>query len=233
MSSLEQNKQAGFTITELSLSMAMLSVLLVIILMSILNIIGIYNKGLTLKRANQSGRAISSEVQTSFHKADSTSKVADVTWRKTEQVDGEQVYTRLCTGYYSFIWNVHSVNDSKTGEEFEDSADGELSMVRIRDSGSDYCRPSGSDYKKPPKSNVNVLLGDDLVIRQPVAVQIGKSEDPAILDTTKLVRFVYTISTPEGENLILEDGAAKCQGGSGDDFCALNTFVVTSYAKGI
>lgn len=233
MSKIDRNKQAGFTITELSLSMAMLSVLLVIILLSILNIIGIYNKGLTLKRANQAGRAIASEVQTSFHKTDSTSTIADVTWRQTEQVDGEQVYTRLCTGHYSFIWNVHSINGSKTNEEFEDSSDGPLGMVRVRDSSSDYCRPNGSDYKKPAKSDVNVLLGDDLVIRQPVSVQVGKSEDPAVLSTTKLVRFVYTISTPEGENLIFEGGSAKCQGGSGDDFCALNTFVVTSYAKGI
>ena len=62
------NKQSGFTLTELSLSMAMLSVLLIIILLSIFNIVGMYNKGLTLKRVNQSGRAISAEVQVAYTK---------------------------------------------------------------------------------------------------------------------------------------------------------------------
>ena len=90
-----EKRQKGFTIPELMLAMSLISVLLIILLLSATYVISTYNKGLTLKRVNQSGRAISDNLQASLK--DSTQAVSGGT-------------TRLCTGKYTFIWTLY--NDS-------------------------------------------------------------------------------------------------------------------------
>lgn len=211
--------QSGFTITELSIAMTMLSVLLVVILLSILNITEIYNKGLTLKRVNQSGSAIARNLQTSLRKSSpgnvlSTSRPLTAT---------ETVNTRLCTGIYSFVWSVLG-NGANAIESF--SSGEEISLIRVKDSSAKLCKPDPPDIDKNDPS-VTVLLGDALVIRQPTGVTIS--------DDLSLVTMQFTISTLADSSDIIYDtsGRAACSGDSNDDFCALNTFVVTSYAKGI
>lgn len=219
------NKQAGFTITELSLAMAMLSVLLIIILMSVLNIISVYNKGLTLKRVNQSGRTIATEMQADLRKStantgDSVDAGSNLAVR-TAQLNGDTVITAICTGHDTFMWNVWG-NGNSTNEKYD--ASGELiTMIKVSDSGGVYCK---SPYPQPKKADSHQLLGDDLAIRQPVQLERGSND--------RLIRFTFTISTPDANALITDDsGRGPCEGGKDFDFCALNTFVVTSYAKGI
>lgn len=218
MSKTYTSRESGFTITELSLAMTMLTVLMMIILLSILNIISVYNKGITLKRVNQSGATISHALQSSLR----TSSLGNVR-AVTQQLGATTtVHTRMCTGVYSFIWSVYGDGDNAI-ETFSNG--NEITFIKIRDSGAQQCAssPPQLDQDDP---NVSILLGDGLVVRPPTNVTISNDQ--------KLIQAEYTISTPEGEDIIYDGtGRASCQGGSDDDFCALNTFVVTSYAKGI
>ena len=59
------NKQRGFTLIELMLAMTFISVLLLAIAMTIIQIGNIYNKGTTVKEINQAARAIADDVSRS------------------------------------------------------------------------------------------------------------------------------------------------------------------------
>lgn len=217
MKTTRPSRQSGFTIIELSISMAMLSVLMLIVIFSILNIIGVYNKGITLKRVNQSGRTIAAEVQSDLRSAVPTNVVS-----KKINLSGTFVTTAVCTGTDSYMWNVWAENGNTTSR-FADTNE-LITMIKINDPGGEYCKPP---YPLPEKSNSKVLLGDELVIRTPVEVNSrGKGN---------IFQFEFTISTPDGNNDIIYDssGRGSCGGGKESEFCALNTFVVTSYAKGI
>ncbi len=228
--SKNKNLQSGFTITELSLAMTMLSILLVIILLSILQITATYNKGLTLKRVNQSGSNIGYEMQKSLRSSSANNLISiqDV------EIDGEHPATRLCTGKVSFIWSVIGNGNDIVEEKFSDET--RISFIKVEDAGGSLCKKPSADpsYPKPDKAESKVLLGDDLVIRMPSSVTKSIPVTSNKLGEASLVTVELTISTPNDSGIIPDpSGRASCQGGKEDDFCAINTFVVTSYAKGI
>ena len=59
-------KQTGFTLIELMLAMTFISVLLLAIAMTIIQIGTIYNRGVTLKEVSQAARSISDELNRSI-----------------------------------------------------------------------------------------------------------------------------------------------------------------------
>ncbi len=211
--------QQGFTIIELTLSMAMLSVLMIIIILSAMNITGTYNKGITLKRVNQSGRAISTELQSDLRRSaigDGVTKVVNIGYRE-RIIDGQTYRTGVCIGKNSYIWSLYLDGGGVVEEKFTN--DQTISMIKISDPGMCVKDP---DYKVPNKSNSSILLGDDLVVRQPTDVQWG--------DSSGIIRFTFTISTSDSDvGVITADDA--CVGGKEKSFCALNTFEVTAYAN--
>jgi len=225
MSKLNPN-QKGFTLTELSIALAMLSVLLIIILMSILNIIGTYNKGVTLKRVNQSGRSIVADLQTDLRKSVSTG--GGIGERYDKDTAGNPALTGICTGYDSYIWNLYKDGVLITNLKFNDASAHLISFVKITDPGGQYCKKAGAPvaYPIPTEANSSVLVDDGLVIDEPIGLERGYNN--------QLLRFTFTISTENqgsGGNADISGGV--CSGGGDNNFCALNTFVVTSYAKGI
>ena len=60
------DKTKGFTLIELMLSMTFISILLVAIAVTIIQISNVYNRGITLKEVNQAGRSLSNELQRSI-----------------------------------------------------------------------------------------------------------------------------------------------------------------------
>lgn len=218
MKTTKPDRQSGFTIIELSISMAMLSVLMLIVIFSILNIISVYNRGITMKRVNQSGRTIAAEVQSDLRSA----VPSNIGIRGTNMA-GTFVPTALCTGKDSYIWNVWGENGANTNLKF-DGTNELVTMVKTNDPGGEYCK---TPFPLPEKNISKALLGDELAIRMPVEVAVGGEG--------KIIQFEFTISTPDENNEIIYDatGRGACGGGKEAEFCALNTFVVTSYAKGI
>ncbi len=55
MNHRHDRSESGFTIVELLMAMSFIAVLLVVITLTIIQISGIYNKGLTMRAVNQSG----------------------------------------------------------------------------------------------------------------------------------------------------------------------------------
>ena len=228
-------RDAGFTITELSLAMTLLSVLLFLLVVSSVGFINIYNKGLTLKRVNQSGANISQELQANLRRSnENTKRYVGGPLAPTTPVNG------ICTGNYSFIWSIYRNSTSPaTALEYDtDSGTKPLYFAKVKDNSKRMC---GASPPNPYLGDLNhdfkatELLGDGLVVRDPSTVANQGGLDVILGANGKLTTVILTLSTNGGEP-ILGDGTdrASCRGSSKEQsFCALNTFVVTTYSKGV
>ncbi len=232
---IKRRLDRGFTITELSIAMSLFSVLLFILIISAVNFTNIYNKGITLKRVNQSGGNIAKELQTNLSRSDEV-KV------KRDTGPGNRV-TGVCAGEYSFVWSVYDSGSGTTNTNatitllYSDDTT-PVYFAKVKDPSKDMCEASppkpykGNDDTKPYQSTE--LLGDGLVIRDPGTVANPGGLEVILNPENKLVTVVYTISTNGGDDIIADaTNRATCQGGATDTFCSLNTFVVTSYSKGV
>lgn len=92
----------GFTLIELMLAMGFLSVLLLGIAMTIIQVGAIYNRGVTLKDVNQASRDISDDILRTTVSAGSITLANDYVQVPTS---GAATGGRLCLGSYSYIWN--------------------------------------------------------------------------------------------------------------------------------
>lgn len=130
--------RSGFTMVELSLTMAFVAVLLITISIVTTNIVTIYQKGLTLKAVNSVGRGLTDEFITGINTApavDTTSLcrsyLADenatkeciqnhafkYVYQNRRDSDGRQLNGVFCTGTYSYLWNTrygYQANDTVT-----------------------------------------------------------------------------------------------------------------------
>lgn len=128
--------RSGFTMVELSLTLAFIGVLLITIAIITTNIVSIYQKGMTLKAVNSVGRGLIDELTSAINTApsvDTTSLCNSLANSSQESInkcvkdhafnyifhasvndEGEQYNGIFCTGYYSYIWNTYY---SETSEQ--------------------------------------------------------------------------------------------------------------------
>lgn len=86
-------RQKGFTIVELMLAMAFLAFMLVFVFTATTQIMRAYNKGLTIKQINQTGRSLVDDIQRTAANASKDSlKIANANGR-------------LCVGGVTYVWN--------------------------------------------------------------------------------------------------------------------------------
>lgn len=131
----KHKRNRGFTLVELMIAMAFVSMLLLAIAFVVLRISGIYNKGVTIKAVNQAGRTIVEDMKRTIAESD------PATIDTTLQQSG-----RLCTGTYSYVWNL---GDSGTAGVNKYRNDGpavsnkRIRLVKVRDNGGQYCNTQG------------------------------------------------------------------------------------------
>lgn len=230
----------GFTITELSFAVTGLSVLLIILLISVINITGIYNKGLILKQVNQAGTEIGKDVQESFRTSQQV----------TARID-DGIVTGICTDRASYVWSVQS--ETSTSERPNNYSDGtRIGFARVSDDEKSICTNTGqptsdlvdrgdegfSTAGDARRSSVE-MLSDNLSLRYsgiPLEVGVpgsGTGRGIAFSSVESyLSTFTYTIATNDGEAFIIDDtGRSQCRGDKEGEFCALNTFTVTGYSR--
>lgn len=123
----------GFTLIELMLAMTFISVLLLAIAMTIIQIGTIYNKGTMLKDINQAGRSISDDVQRTAASSLGVSLTNDYV---TNSGGG-----RLCFGTYSYIWNTAYALDHNDGNltKYQSNPNSPIHFVKVPDVAKIYC----------------------------------------------------------------------------------------------
>lgn len=140
--------RSGFTLVELMLAMAFISVMLVAIAMLVMQIATLYNRGATLRTINQASRSVVSDFQRTFGASDTSAIDTDVV----------QSHGRLCTGQYSYIWTLPEGAPGSaqinTNNRYSSGSD-VLRLVRIVDKGGVYCQESVVDGSPGVNKRVN------------------------------------------------------------------------------
>lgn len=90
----------GFTLVELTLVMAFMSILLLAILFLTLHAGKLYTKGLTNKTMNQISRDVADQMKRDFANVDASQILTP-----GELGTGDNKSGRLCTGQVSYLWN--------------------------------------------------------------------------------------------------------------------------------
>ncbi|MEI6053931.1 MAG: hypothetical protein WCQ49_01005 [Candidatus Saccharibacteria bacterium] len=216
--------RTGFTIIELMLAMSFVSVLLVSVTMTVIQISHIYNKGLMMKGTNQAGRSIIDELQRSINSSPSFDLSNN--YRTKVLSDGSSA-GRLCVGQYSYIWNDgKTLSGLATGYIYRyenPDQDTQIRLVKVLDADASYC--SNPD-KLVVKADSNDLLGSNqynLVIQK-----FNISSSDSALDSRtgqRLYRIEFYLGTND-QNALIDSIACKPTSllGSNSSFCSVVGF---------
>lgn len=231
--------QRGFTVIELMLAMTFVSVLMMAIAMTVVQLANIYNKGTTLRAVDQAGRAISRDLQATLSSSQPLDVGNDgrggVNFRLQTQVGGESSNPdggRLCTGTYSYIWNTgHGL---KTPVNRYHENDEQIRFVKVRDAGAQYCSDLSLAVNKMDATEL-LSSGD-----RELAIQSFRIKPEAVDAVTQqaLYRLVVEVGTNDDESLdrsvTISTIDTTCKPPSDEasqrDFCAVNQFEFTVLA---
>jgi len=252
-------KQKGFTIIELMLAMSFVSVLLIAIAMTVIQISNIYNRGLTLKEVNQAGLSIASELQRGIASSNSFSadpgvgsqylkiKVGvDETKRYVIQMSGSVPNGgRLCVGQYSYIWNYGKFiksGDTSSSPNLYSSPDSnvQIRFVKVFDSTASYCTPIAGALPTIKFSDSVELLNKsqhDLAIHN-----FSLTTTPTAFDSTtgqRLYSIEFMIGTNDQNALTIDlaTGLLKCKTpnldaqGADPYYCSVSQFDIVARAS--
>ncbi len=214
----------GFTLIELMLAMTFISVLLLGIAMTIIQIGTTYNKGMALKEVNQSARDIGTDVQRSMA---AVSAISD------DDYVGTTSGGRLCLGTVSYIWNygkAFAENDPGI-TWYADDTDHirKIHLIKIQDSSKIYCAKDGTGVLLHPTVGVSdATPAQDLLKEGDHSLNVHQfllTSDPAAIDTVteqRLYALDYTIGSGEITALNDDQTACKAPGEEGADFSYCN-----------
>ena len=232
----------GFTIVELTLAMAFISVLLLSIVMISIQAGKMYSRGIALRSVNQSGRNIDMVMRQDFLQTNSRqiAKNSDETLIMTTNnlIDGVSgpVNQRFCLGGYSYIWNTPEVLDND-GDAYNESTvtllDKPINFARVVDPSAGLCEvdidgkyPNKLDtfsdgvthLLKMPDASGEVVLAIHSLQLLPVAVIENQPE--------ALYRITMTIGTSKMSEINTANQSCKppADGESNFEFCAINQF---------
>lgn len=229
------SRRRGFTLIELMLAMSFISVLLIAIAMTVIQISNIYNRGITLKDVNQAGRSLSVEITRSINSSPAFS-VDPGSGSHFVQLDWGG---RLCVGQYSYVWNygkaITEDNKSKLNtydDDIDPSKSEEiLRFVKVLDPVASYCQ--ARDKEVNPNDAVELL---DAGEHNLAVHKFTITSEPTAVDT-KTKQRLYSISFILGTNdqaaLTYDSGFnTSCkppsEPGSDLNYCAVNRFALTA-----
>lgn len=134
---MNRKQQAGFTLVELMLSMAFISVMLVAIALCVIQMSTIYNRGETMRQVNQASRLLATNLQQTIGPADPS--LLDLS--KVES------HGRLCTGRFTYVWNSLRPDGTEmfNNNQYAGSNAEPIRFIRITDPGGEYCELNGGN----------------------------------------------------------------------------------------
>lgn len=241
---MTQKRKDGFTMVELMLAMAFVSVLLLSISMTAIQAGHIYNRGAVLRSLNQSARDIGDIMRRDFLQANRQQIMREVSVDNNSiailVTSGELESGRFCLGQYSYLWNTANTLDAVAadGGGFEDNSavikDGggqPINFVRVSDPDATLCKKDPTDSDRYPSqlvvgqeitSLLNQPAGDDVVL------SIHSLQVSPLVDRGDegLFKIKYTIGTSKKTEINTSDQTCKPPNDdeSNFDFCAINNF---------
>jgi type II secretory pathway pseudopilin PulG len=207
-------RQAGFTIIELTLAMAFLSMIFLLVALVTMQLLATYNRGLAIKQINEVGSAIMSDINQVSNSGLTTQFSAGPNF--------------ICVGDTGYYWNKMQVLNSG-GPHYYFSDDHQAVGIIKTNNTTD---PSGLNCDGVPlssnmpvdRSKVTSLVGDSVRV-----IDLTTRNDSA---NNHLHQITLTIGTysPDGSNQpIFQDGHWQCPPTSIGQFCAVDTFKTVIY----
>jgi prepilin-type N-terminal cleavage/methylation domain-containing protein len=219
----------GFTLIELMLAMAFISVLLLAVAMTVIQIGKIYNRGITLKEVNQVSRTLTDELTRSIASSPSFSLSASAGKYAPEAWGG-----RLCLGQYSFIWNYGTaLNNNNPNRSRYSSGSNTIQFVKVPDLSGTYCVRQPSGYPNISPTNAVELLGEsdrDLAIHRISVSSASTAVDPRT--GQQLYTVTFTIGTNDTAALVTDGSGyvSSCktpdQLGFSFEYCTVQQFTI-------
>ena len=232
------NNQSGFTIIELLLAMAFISVLLVGVAVTVIQISSIYNKGLTMKSVDQVGRDVSTDIRATLAQSQPFSVEANSSSSGLREIPRQDQNGsgggRLCTGTYTYVWNYGSAIVSGNSVNKYSSSDDEIRFARVHDNGGQYCADPTKAIEKHDATELLSAGDKDLAIQSFSIKQLANDSNLS----QALYRVVIEIGTNNQDALqqkqSLDTMDTTCKPPNDDsslqDYCAVNQFDFTATA---
>jgi prepilin-type N-terminal cleavage/methylation domain-containing protein len=234
---MRHSNKSGFTLIELMLSMTFISVLLVAIAMTTIQISNIYNKGITLREVNQAGRSVSTELQQSIASSvpfDVTPKSDNSPATETSRYVVRDGGGRLCLGSYSYAWNYGSALTGGAGapavyNKYDNNQS--VRFAKVEDAGGSLC----ADVNLPvplAKSSELLSTGD----RELVLHSFSISETSSDATTNQaLYAITMVIGTNDKAQLTTDNTSCKppASGAGNEDYCSVNQWDIIARAGNI
>jgi len=208
----------GFTLVELMLAMAFLSAIILFGILTFVQALAVYNKGISISQINETGRSLTNDLNRSSNNATSFSV--------SDQI--------MCIGKTAYLWNDES---TAAGSRYKLNGN-EIGIVRTVDSidARDYYCGVAHSHDLVPE-NVTSLTGSQVKV-----IDVGVSQpDTAVAEDNSLeaplLRFVLTIGTRSEDGAVdpIPPGGAggywTCPTGTFGTFCAVGTYSTTIYVQ--
>lgn len=219
------NKRYGFTLIELMLAMGFVSVLLIAIAMTVIQVGNIYNRGLTLKDVNQAGRSITSELQRDINSTTpfDLSKMYKIQGDVSKPSGG-----RLCTGQYSYVWNYGwAINTNNAFRNEYSNSSNQIHFIKILDPTSGYCTDSTTKINFDNAIELLEVGQSNLAIHSFTIASNPTASDNKI--SQQLYNIDFMIGTNDTEAIL--DDLSSCKPpsdvSSNLNYCAINQFDIT------
>ena len=226
------DKKHGFTIIELTLAMAFISVLLLSVVFVSIQVGQMYNRGITLRSVNTSGRDIEAILRQDFLQTDSRQVAGSgenaVIWVSE---GGEAINGRICLGRYSYIWNSPRVLDEARSGSGVVTLNGEpINFIRVIDENGALCVPQEGAYTNTltDTANTTQLLktasGSEVVM---AIHDMSVTRVATVADSPEgLFRIQFVVGTNKMSEILTSDQSCKApiDGESNIEFCAINQF---------
>ena len=232
----------GFTLIELMLAMAFVSVLLMTIAFTVIRVGTIYNSGMTIKEVNQSSREVANELQQAAGAATALTISTGADSQYVTIGTGANIYGgRICLGSYSYVWNtgwgLEQALSQVNVAAYLDEAGAKKTAVRfakVPDVAKKYCEKNASNGLV----NVNISSADANVSKEllaagdrNIAIQnITLTKGPAD-DSIKqgLYRLSYTLGA--GKTITMNPARTACLPPDDDNadpsYCNIQQFTIT------
>lgn len=209
-----KNNKAGFTLVELMLAMAFIAILLLAVVGVVIQVGGIYNKGTTMKSVNQASRAVVADMRRTI--AESAPFALDTSLKTAAG--------RFCTGTYTYVWNKGATQVNRYDGSDSDKP---LRLVRVRDSGKQYC--AGTATTPIQLSDATELLSyGNLAVQQFDMTQLTTNI------SSGMALYSITLLLSDADNGAISTIDSKCKPPSEDatyqNYCAVNEIEFTAQA---
>ena len=232
---IRTTRQKGFTIIELTLSMAFVSVLLLAIVMTSIQAGRIYNKGVVLESVNQASRDIGDSIRRDFMQSDAAhvSRTDEPESVIILSEGGQPKSGRFCLGGYSYLWNYPSVLEAALAGESVSGpvvrrGDTIINFVRVVDDGGSFCASSDGNYETNIGADRQLMSMLDEKGDQGVVLAIHElGIEPVLANSNSseaLFRVNYTIGTSAQAEINGQQCRPPADGSANDQFCAINQF---------